>query len=71
MSFPAGTVVPLRNKWNAHAAIASAHEQIPIEGQVVVLWYDKDGVVNYRASGLTYKDMLWMGEYLRREATLK
>jgi hypothetical protein len=37
--------------WNAHAALHSALEVIPIESKCIVLWEDENGTLRWRKNG--------------------
>jgi hypothetical protein len=37
--------------WNAHAALHSALEVIPLEAKVMVLWEDEKGLLRWRKNG--------------------
>ncbi len=37
--------------WNAHAALHSALEVIPIEAKTIVIWIDEEKVVRTRCNG--------------------
>lgn len=48
--------------WNAHAALAAALNELPIDAQVMIIYYDAEGSLLSYSSGLDHANALYMTE---------
>lgn len=54
--------------WNAHAALMSAKERVPIETELLIAWFDADGVLRWSHSCKNIKDIVSICEYVKLES---